>query len=89
MVNFNCVDSLPVADLELLTWSLTVELGRDVKNQLCALVGANPAYPLPAVRKDMVELAQRSRMVEPRDWRRQLGRCGCQQSWHCMRTGRR
>ena len=89
MVNFNCVDSLPVADLELLTWSLTVELGRDVRNQLCASAGANPAYPLPAVRKDTVELAQRSRMVEPRDWRRQLGRCGCQQSWQYMRTGRR
>lgn len=66
MVNFNCVDSLPVADLKLLTWSLTVELGRDVKNQLCASAGANPAYHLPAVRKDIVELAQRSRMVEPR-----------------------
>lgn len=89
MVNFNCVDSLPVADLKLLTWSLTVELGRDVKNQLCASAGANPAYHLPAVRKDMVELAQRSRMVEPRDWRRQVGRRGCQQSWQCMRTGRR
>lgn len=71
MVNFNCVDNLPVADLELNTWSLTMELGRDVKTQLCALAGANPAYHLPAVREDMEKLTQRSRMVGPRDWRRQ------------------
>ena len=89
MVNFNCVDNLPVADLELNTWSLTMELGRDVKTQLCAPAGASPAYHLPAVREDMVELTQRSRMVGPRDWRRQVGRCGCRQSWQHMRRGRR
>lgn len=86
MVNFNCVDNLPVADLELTTWSLTMELGRDVKTQLCALAGANPAYHLPAVREDMVELTQRSRMAGPRDWRRQVGRCGC---WQCRQRTRR
>lgn len=75
LADFGCVDSLTIANLKLPTWSLTVELGRDVKNQLCALVGSTPAHHLPAVRtRHSVTGPEEQEELEPRDQRRRLSR---------------